>query len=128
MDLENLEREKVKQQFNKADTKCKLPYKINREIIRLVGERPLVTVHLDKVAVNCLWDTGSMVSVMNDEFLAENFPGKKVHSVDEFLENETLCVSAANNTEVPIEGVTLFDFAIDSDILFLISKRTMHQI
>ena len=61
-----------------------------------------------------------MVSVMNDEFLVENFPEKKVYSVDEFLENETLCLSAANNTEVPIEGVTLFDFAIDSNILFQI--------
>ena len=92
---------------------------MNCEIIRLIGERPLINVKLDNIDCKCLWDTGSMVSLINEEFLNENFLGKEMYSVEEFLDNK-LNLSAANNTEVPIEGVVLLDFAIDKSMLFKI--------
>ena len=92
---------------------------MNCEIIRLVGERPLINVKLDNIDCKCLWDTGSMVSLINEEFLNENFMGKEMYSVEDFLDNK-LNLSAANNTEVPIEGVVLLDFAIDESMLFKI--------
>ena len=76
------------------------------KIIRLVGERPLVDVRLEGTEVKCLWDTGSMVSIISKRFLEENWPDRKLHSVREFLGTK-LSVSAANNSEVPIEGVVL---------------------
>ena len=82
---------------------------MNCEIIRLVGERPLINVKLDNIDCKCLWDTGSMVSLINEEFLNENFMGKEMYSVEDFLDNK-LNLSAANNTEVPIEGVVLTRF------------------
>ena len=71
------------------------------------------------VDCKCLWDTGSMVSLINDVFLKENFPEKQVYAVEDFLDNK-LNLSAANNTEVPIEGVVLVDFEIDKSVLFKI--------
>ena len=97
-----------------------LPLKTNRDIIRLVGERPLIEVFLDDVKCKCLWDTGSMISLISRNFLIKNLPNKKIYSVDEFLENEFLSLSAANNTEVPVEGVILIDFSIESQKFFQI--------
>ena len=51
----------------------KLPYKMKMKLIRLVGERPLVNIYLDNVAINALWDTGAMVSVINDIFFERTF-------------------------------------------------------
>ena len=120
VDLENFEREKLNRKIKKSEMGSKLQLKLNHEIIRLVGERPLVNVYLDKLLCNCLWDTGSMISLMNEKFLEENFPEKQIYSVEEFLGNESLSISAANNTEVPIEGVVLLDFSVDTSILFQI--------
>ena len=65
VDLENYENEKFLQHV-KAKTTSKLPYQLNRKIIGLVGEKPVLKAELDKVQVECLWDTGSMVSIMSE--------------------------------------------------------------
>ena len=52
----------------------KLPYKMKKKLIRLVGERPVVNIFLDNMGLNGLWDTGAMVSVMSSQFLKDNFP------------------------------------------------------
>ena len=105
--------------------------KLNREIVRLVGEKPMISAKLDDVNCKCLWDTGSQVSIMTDEFLHNNFPHKTLHTVDEFLQNDTkLNLTAANNTDVPIEGVVLFEFSIDEvtcSVPFLITKDKLSQ-
>ena len=40
VDLENVEKEKFYREIQKSDMGCNLPLKLNREIVRLVGERP----------------------------------------------------------------------------------------
>ena len=119
VELENFEKKKAIKQNKKSEIGSHLPLKLNREIISLVGERPLINVKLDNVSLKCLWDTGSMVSLISEEFLNNNFVTKERYSVEEFLETK-LNLSAANNTEVPIEGVVVLDFAIDDSILFKI--------
>ena len=63
------------------------------------------------------------------KFLKGYIPNKKIYSIKEFLDNEFLSLSAANNTEVPIEGVVLLDFAVDNAMLFqvpfLVSKENL---
>ena len=124
-DLEKFECEKLLQRII-SQSQSKLPAKINREIVRLVGEKPVVSVNVDGVDISCLWDTGSMVSVLSKMFLDKHFPGKKIHSVEDFLGHGGLKLTAANNTDLPIEGVVLFDFGVDGEILFqvpfLVSK------
>ena len=96
-------------------------------IIRLVGERPLVDVRLDGISCKCLWDTGSMISLINMKFLKGYIPNKKMYSIKEFLDNEFSSLSAVNNTEV--EGVVLLDFAVDNATLFqvpfLVTKENL---
>ena len=99
VELEKMEKEKFLQRSRKSSSK--LPLNLSREIVRLVGERPLVNVKLDSIPVKCLWDTGSMVSIMNQNFFEENFPEHEIHSVEKFLENETLTLLVANNRDVP---------------------------
>ena len=124
-EVEKIECEKLLQRLIRQ-SESKLPLKMNREIVRLVGEKPLVSVGLDGVETPCLWDTGSMVSVMSKLLFLKLFPDKKIHSVEEFLGHSDLKLSTANNTELPIEGVVLFDFGVDAEVLFqvpfLISK------
>ena len=61
-----------------------------------------------------------MISLININSLKENHPNKKIYSIYEFLGNELLSLSAANNTDVPIEGVVLLDFAVENSTLFQI--------
>ena len=118
--LERIEQNKKISELQNFEIRNELSIKTNRDIIRLVGERPLIDVLLDDVKCKCLWDTGSMISLLSKNFLIEKLPNKKIYSVDEFLENELLSLSAANNTEVPVEGVVLIDFAIEGKKLFQI--------
>ena len=53
--LEKLEIEKRKQKDVFGVDLEKLPYKLKRTLIRLVGERPLVNFHLNEIKVEGLW-------------------------------------------------------------------------
>ena len=97
-----------------------VPLKLKRKIISLVGERPLIDLMLNGTECKGLWDTGSMISLMNIKFLTDKFPAVKIHSIEEFLGDVTLNLSAANNTDVPVEGVALLDFAVGKSALFKI--------
>ncbi len=63
----------------------KLPCKMKMKLIRLVGRRPVVNIFFEKKGVNGLWDTGTMVTVINDLFLGENFPDVEIWSIEEFV-------------------------------------------
>ena len=54
---------------------------------------------------------GSMISLMNKRVVEEKFPNVKIHSVEEFL-GTGLKLSAANQTELQIEGIVLMDFGV----------------
>ena len=62
--------------------------KLKKKLISLVGERPVTKVFLDNVAVEGLWDTGAMVSMLSREFVQNNFPGVKIHPVTDFIKND----------------------------------------
>ena len=66
----------------------------------------------------------------NDKVVKVNWPGRKLHSVHEFLGNK-LGVSAANNSEMPIEGVILLDVELESSasftVPFLVTKENLSQ-
>ena len=78
-----------------------------------MGDKPEVEAHLEGVLMKCLWDTGVMISLINDKVVKANWPGRKLHSVHEFLGNK-LGVSAANNSEMPIEGLILLDVEMEN--------------
>ena len=110
-DLHKLETKKLFRGFTvrqqQMDTKTK------SKLVKLVGEKPVVECRLDGKIVKMLWDTGSMVSLAGRKWVRDNFPQKYIYSVSEFLEErEELRVTAANSTEVLIDGVILLKFSL----------------
>ena len=111
----------IRQQQIDSKTKAKL--------VKLVGVKPMVQCRLEGKMVNMLWDTGSMVSLVGRKWVCDNFPQKVICSVSEFLEEkEELKVTAANSSEVPIDGVIVFDFSLgESDDKFAVPVLVSSQ-
>ena len=104
-------REKLKlEQFNVTDTEI-LPRKYRKQLVRLIGEKPIIEGYLNNQKCKGLWDTGSMVSVINKDWLKSNFPNENVFSTEEFL-GIPLNLKTANNTKLNIEGVAVLDFSL----------------
>ena len=96
----------------------KLPYKMKLKLVRLVGERPLVKMYLNGEEVQGLWDTGAMISLVNDRFLQEKFPGVQVHSIADFSGGDFM-LTAANKSEIDVQGVAILNFGVsESQELF----------
>ena len=119
--LEKVENEKrMSSEIFLSDSE-KLPYKMKLNLIRLVGERPMVNIYLNDIEINGLWDTGAMISLMNEEFLLQNFPDIQLHSISEFTGNESIILTTVNQSSVDIKGVAVLDFGVESGkILFQI--------
>ena len=92
----------------------KLPLKLKKQLVSLVGEKPLVNVNLSGVQVEGLMDTGSQISAMDDETAQEKFPGVEIIAVEDFVKNDqkfdSLKITTANQSELKIKGVMVLDF------------------
>ena len=58
-----------------------------------------------------LWDTGSMVSVINEHWLKSNFSNDNIFPSEEFP-GTPLDLRTANNTKLNVEGVAVLDFSL----------------
>ena len=85
-DVQKLETDKLYRDFTVS--KRRLDGKALKKLVKLVGEKPLLTCLLDDKLCEVLWDTGSMVSLVGRKWLQREHPGKKVYSVSEFLEEK----------------------------------------
>ena len=66
-----------------------------------------------------LWDTGSQISILSQEFLLEQFPTTEVKDLKERLGVETdLDIRAANNSRVPYLGYVELKFELLSGTKF----------
>ena len=130
--LEEIEFKKRKKKDISISDPEKLPLKLKLKLIRLVGERPLVNICLNGKVVDGLWDTGSMISLISRDFLEEHFPGVEIHSLQEFMKNESLNLTAANNSEVKVDGVSVLNFGIEKnkdlfEVPFLITSENISK-
>lgn len=111
--LETYERDKQFKNFTVSDHEV-VTEKQKLKLITLIGHKPTIEFVANNVPCKGLWDTGSMVSVVNAEWLQTNFPDIAVNSIAEIAgETEKLSVQTANNTELPIEGVVPLTFRLD---------------
>ena len=110
VDLRKLEANKL--YHNHSVREEPMDVKSKRKIMRLVGEKPILKCLLDNKFFEVLRDTGSMISLVDKDWVEEHFPEKKIYYVDEFLENECLHVQAANSTEITYDGVILLKFSL----------------
>ena len=91
----------------------------------------MINCLLNGVACEGLWDTGSMVSLLNSSWFRKHFPDVKIWNLTEFLEGDNLHLFAANNTPVEIEGVAVLQFSVDGStpfpVPFLITQNELTQ-
>ena len=80
--LEEIEWEKKKKALVCGVDAEKLPLKLKRKLVKLVGERPTLKFLLNNKNVEGLWDTGAMVSLLEEAFVGEHFPDVKIQTLD----------------------------------------------
>ena len=79
----------------------------------------MVNIFLNKNNIKGLWDTGAMVSVINELFLAENFPGVDIIPIEDFVGKQDFNVTVANQGALNIRGVAILQFGVAEDeVLF----------
>ena len=82
-------------------------------LIRLVGERPMVSIYLNVMEVNGLWDTGAMISLINEEHLLQHFSDIPLYSVSEFTGSESLILTTVNQSSLGVKGVVILNFGVE---------------
>ena len=112
-DLQKLEMDKLYRNYSVREEQMDDKNKIR--IMKLIGEKPMLNCRLDNKNFELLWDTGSMISLVDKMWVKKHFPEKQIHSVNDFLENENLHVQAVNSAEIKIDGVILLNFSLKAD-------------
>ena len=129
VDLDKLQKERfygdctVRQKGGNGKTRMKL--------MKLVGEKPILNCCLGGKEFQMLWDTGSMISMVDKKWVKNNFPEATIHSVTDFLDDE-LCVRAANSTEICFDGVVVLKFSLDGidegfEVPLLVSSKDITE-
>ena len=108
--LEELEKDKVYKLHSVREVQ--LDYRNRLKIARLVGQKPMLRCQFNGEWVDALWDTGSMITLVDRVWLKENFADEEVIPVEEFLEGENLTVRAANKSLIPFDGVVVLRFSL----------------
>ncbi len=108
-DLKEIEMRKIYK--NKTVRQATCSVKVRKKLLKLVGEKPVLQCRLEGKEVDMLWDTGSMISVVDRKWLKRIFPGAIIHSVSQFTDKE-LHVQAANSTKIRFDGVVVFGFGL----------------
>ena len=108
-DLEKLVKDKV--YGEKTVHQKQEDQKLRRKIMKLIGEKPMLKCFLGGKRVMMLWDTGSMVSMVDRRWCKRHFPNATIYPVSSFLDRE-LHVQAANETSIKFDGVILLDFSL----------------
>ena len=84
----------------------------HRKIAKLIGQKPMLRCKLGGKWIDGLWDTGSMITMVDRFWLEENLADEEMVSVLEFLEGEKLTIRAANKSEIPFDGIVILKFSL----------------
>ena len=129
-DLENLELMKSYKAFSVRENQMDM--KSKKRFINLVGQKPMLNCFLNGKNFQVLWDTGSMVSVVDKAWVVQHFPEGKLLSIEEVLGENKLQIRAANNTDISLTGVMLLEFSLNQNLLgftipFLVSEQKVNE-
>ena len=61
--------------------------------------------------VQGLWDTGAMISLVNEKFLCKKFPDINIYSFAEFMGDDFI-LTAANKCKLCVQGVAILEFRV----------------
>ena len=104
---------------------------LTNRLAKLIGSKPIVSCELNEKTSEVLLDTGSQVSMCDEDYLSEHAPEAEIQPVTDFLEkNEKVRFFAANNTEVPIIGAVVMLFTLGKvsfPVPFVVTSGSMSQ-
>lgn len=82
----------------------------------LIGKKHLVDCYIQNKKTRALWDSGSQVTIIDEEWWGENLPGVKLRDIKELLEaDNTLDITAANGESMPYIGWVEVTFRLASE-------------
>ena len=94
------------------------PLKPNQQmkLVKLIGHEPMINFSLKDKKFEALWDTGSMISLVNVDWLKTEFHDIQIDSIEKFVEDKSLNLTlrTTNNTEMKIIGIVTFHFSISN--------------
>ena len=100
-------------------------------LVKLIGRKPLFQCELEGVGSQVLWDTGSMISMIDSEWVRDNCPDVELRPISDFIEDDdNVEFVAANNTKVPMIGCVVLQFAMGSTnfpVPFLVTSSRISQ-
>ena len=113
--LMKIERDKIYK--DKSVRQKQVDYKMSRKLAKLVGEKPKLECYLDHKKVQMLWDTGSMVSLVDREWLNKHFPSQQLFPVSDFVDNpdRRFNLQAANSSDIEFDGVALLNLTLSEE-------------
>jgi hypothetical protein len=65
------------------------------KLVRLVGEKCMISVALDGWKYDVLWDTGAQVSLVEGDWFKKHFPEKRVRKIQELFDQDLVITSAS---------------------------------
>ena len=82
----------------------------------LIGKKCMVDCCFEGIAIQALWDTGSQVMIINENWRKSCLPHILLRGMDELLgEDQTLVGKAANQTPIPFAGWVELKFKLGSN-------------
>ena len=87
-----------------------------------------MNVYLNNQITEGLWDTGAMVSLVNENNMHQNFPSAKLYSIEEFTGSDSFMLTSANQNTLCVRGVTILNFEVKKnqdlfEIPFLVTSE-----
>ncbi|KAL8582278.1 hypothetical protein ACOMHN_037035 [Nucella lapillus] len=80
-------------------------------LARTVGGQPIVRAKLGSVEMECLWDTGSQVTIINEDLFRQHF----AHL--ELVEEQVVRLVGANGLHIPYMGYTVMDVEVAGQVV-----------
>ena len=125
----NHDREKMRE-LKVSDNSTMSP-KMKNKFVKLIGNKPMVSCVIDGNHCKALWDTGSMISMIDRQWVDTHVPDVEIMSIEEFAGHGGLELKAANNTRVDIHGVVPLNFEIagagEIIVPFLVTPSPLKQ-
>ena len=104
--------EKSKRCINESVRQSQVDDATRRKVLKLVGDKPKIRCWWNDEEDVFLWDTGSMVTLVDRAWVKRYCPSAEILPVSAFLD-EKLQLRAANSSEISFDGVVLVDFGLE---------------
>ena len=84
------------------------------KLVKLIAHKPMINFTLKNKNFERLWDTGSMISLVNLDWQRTEFNNIRIDSIEKFVGDKlpNLTLKTVNNTEMKTIGIVTFGFNI----------------